>query len=487
MKITIEASAGSLKLVCSDAAAFEKIRQEFSVENKAKKFARNKQFIASRLYAITPTGLFDAGLTREIARVVVAKQLASSIEYTPESIKIFHPNKLKSSFYNALNLPLRDYQQQAVEQCLEFGRGICQLATGAGKTLIMASLAASYFKDATFKCLILVPDPGLALQTYNDFVEYKVPFKCSVWTGQNKLDESAHVIIANHDIVLSRFKEHEWIEYIDLLIADEVHSIKKSNQINKIVSKIKTPHKFGFTGTLPSDAIDKWNVMGKFGSILAEKSSHELREQNFLANVEAKVIRIKYINQVSKPTVIKDSKGNKLSTAEYRAELEFIYHNKYRNSIIQRLCEGFNNNILILVNHLQHGDALYEKFSNALVSKNVQYIKGEVELQERENVKKQMEQNDNMVVIAMSSIFSTGINIKNIHMIVFAAGGKSFIRVVQSIGRGLRKNENKQKLSLIDMQDVLRYGTSHGNERLKIYDEEKIKFTCIDFIEKLQQ
>lgn len=485
MKITIETSADLLKLVCEDAAVLEKIRLEFSVENKAKKFARNKQFIASRLYAITPTGLFDAGLTREIAKIVAAKQLASSIKYTPESIQVFHPCKLKSSFYNDLSLPLRDYQEHAVEQCLEFGRGICQLATGAGKTLIMASLAASYFKDATYKCLILVPDPGLALQTYNDFVEYKVPFKCGVWTGQSKLDESAHVIIANHDIVLSRFKEHEWIEYVDVLIADEVHSIKKSNQINKIVSKIKTPHKFGFTGTLPSDAIDKWNVIGKFGSILTEKASHELREQNFLANVEAKVLRIKYVNQVNKPTVTKDSKGNKLSTAEYRAELEFIYHNKYRNNIIQQLCAGFNNNILILVNHLQHGDALYQKLNNALVSKSVQYIKGEVDLQEREEVKKQMEQDNNMVVIAMSSIFSTGINIKNIHMIIFAAGGKSSIRVVQSIGRGLRKNENKQKLSLIDVQDMLRYGADHGNERLKIYNKEKIKYTFIDFVEKL--
>lgn len=487
MKIFIEASAGALKLVCNDAAILEKIRYEFSVDNKAKKYARNKQFIASRLYAITPTGLFDAGLVREIAKVVAAKQLASSIEYSPESINVFHPCKLKSSFYSTLNLPLRDYQQHAVEQCLEFGRGICQLATGAGKTLVMASLAASYFSDATYKCLILVPDPGLALQTYNDFLEYKVPFKCSVWTGQNKLDETAHVVIANHDIVLSRFKDHEWIEYVDVLIADEVHSIKKSNQINKIVSKIKTPHKFGFTGTLPSDAIDKWNIIGKFGDVLAEKSSHELREQNYLANVEAKILRIKYINQVKEPVVTTDSKGNKLSSAEYRAELEFIYNNKYRNNLIQQLCNGFSNNVLILVNHLQHGDVLYHQLQNALHNKNVQYIKGEVQLQEREKVKKQMEQNNNMVVIAMSSIFSTGINIKNIHMIVFAAGGKSFIRVVQSIGRGLRKNENKQKLSLIDIQDALRYGTSHGNARLKIYNEEKIKFTCIDFIEKNQQ
>ena len=95
-----------------------------------------------------------------------------------------------------------------------------------------------------------------------------------------------------------------------------------------------------------------------------------------------------------------------------------------------------------------------------------------------------METNDNLVVIAMSSIFSTGINIKNIHMIIFAAGGKSFVRVVQSIGRGLRKNNNKQKLCLIDLYDVLWYGKNHARQRLKIYSEVKIKYSFTDFIEK---
>jgi len=483
MNVLFDVVNKDCKIICNDATVFEKIRNEFSTENKAKKFARNKQFIPSKLYAITPTGIFEPGLANDIEQVIVSKQLASSIQWS-EKFKAVGKPVCRASVYNDLAITLRDYQHQSVQECINCGRGICLLATGAGKTLIMASLAASFFNDASFKCLILVPDPGLAVQTCDDFKQYNVPFKVCAWTGQHKLDASAHVIIANHDIVLNRFDEHEWIEYVDVLIADEVHTIKKSNKINKIVSKIKTNCKFGFTGTLPTDASDKWNVIGKFGKILIRKSSHELREQSFLTNVDVKILRLTYASQPPKPTVTTDKKGNKLTTAVYRAELDFIYNSQFRNKIIQQLCNGFNNNILILVNHLTHGDALYQHLKQNCTNKCIEYIKGEVEINDREIVKQQMENTDNMVVVAMSSIFSTGINIKNIHMIIFAAGGKSFIRVVQSIGRGLRKNENKQKLNIIDLCDNLKYGIEHSKQRQNIYEQEKIQCNTTTFIEK---
>lgn len=483
MNVLFDVVNKDCKLICSDEQVFERIRSEFSTENKAKKFARNKQFIPSKLYAITPTGIFEPGLVDEIEHVIVAKQLASSIHRSAAFDAIAKPAN-NAKFYNQLSLELRDYQQQTVNLCIEQGRGVCLLATGAGKTLIMASLVSSFFKDATFKCLILVPDPGLAVQTYNDFKQYNVPFKVCAWTGQHKMDESAHVIIANHDIVLNRFDEHEWIEYVDVLIADEAHTIKKSNKINKIVAKIKTSSKFGFTGTLPTDAVDRWNVIGKFGKILIKRTSHELREQSFLANVNAKILKLTYAQQPPKPTITTDSKGNKLTTAVYRAELDFIYNSSFRNKIIQQICNGFNNNVLILVNHLPHGDALHQHLKLHCPNKHVEYIKGEIEIDDREIVKQQMEIKNDMIVVAMSSIFSTGVNIKNIHMIIFAAGGKSFIRVVQSIGRGLRKNDNKQKLTIIDLCDNLKYGNEHAMHRQKIYEQEKIQFNIVPFIEK---
>lgn len=482
MNLKFDCVEGRSTIRCDDSAIIDRIRHEFSTENKAKQFAKHKKFIASRLYAITPAGAYEPGLTKEIARIVEAKQIVSACEYTSDAVKVFQPFSA-AKLFDKLSLDMRDYQTQAVERAIESGRGVCLLATGAGKTLVMASLAASFYNNPDFKCLVLVPDPGLALQTFNDFLEYNLPCPCSLWTGKHKVDLSANIIIANHDIVLSRFEENEWIQDVDILIADEVHSIKKSNQINKIIAKISTLHKFGFTGTLPTDLIDRWNVIGKFGDVLITKTSHELREEKHLVSVEARVVDL-YYKTKPKTKDIRNKNGEKATTARYHSELEFLYENDFRNNLIQQLCSSQDKNVLVLVNHLDHGRLLHKKLQQGLTSKNVFFIEGDVELDDREIVKQKMEQTDNMVVVAMSSIFSTGINIKNLHMIIFAAGGKSFIRVVQSIGRGLRKHISKDKLVLIDICDHLKYALDHSQHRIRIYNDEKIPFTRVSFTEK---
>lgn len=471
-------------IIASD-DVLEAIRHEFSIENAAKSFVKGfkNKFIPSRLYAIAATGKYEIGLTPEIIRTIVSKQLASKIEISDAVLARLKPT-IDASVYNEFTLQLRDYQQHGVKKALEQGRGICLLATGAGKTLLMASLVASaYSASKDFKCLIIVPDPGLALQTFNDFKKYNVPFQTCMWTGEHALDLNANVIIANQRIILTRAEENEWIEYVDMLIADEVHTIKKDNKINKIVSKIKTDRRFGLTGTLPVAALDKWNVLGAFGDVLIIKSSSDLRQQGFLTNVEAKIINITYKDKVAAPTQTLNKKGEKLTTAKYKAELDFIYHSEYRNSILKQLCCNFNNNVLILVNHLDHGATLHETLK-ACTNKQVYYVHGEVELNDRENIKQIMEKHNDVIVIAMSKIFSTGISINNIHMIVFASGGKSFVRVVQSIGRGLRLHESKDKLVIIDIHDVLQYGDNHSRKRLQIYDSEKISYKVIPFVEK---
>ena len=116
----------------------------------------------------------------------------------------------------------------------------------------------------------------------------------------------------------------------------------------------------------------------------------------------------------------------------------------------------FFNNTLILINNIDHGQHLFDLLSTALPHKQVYFIRGEVDVEERDRVKKVREDNNNVICIAISAIFSTGVNIKNLHMIIFAAGGKSFIRTVQSIGRGLRLSDNKEKLVIIDIADKLR-------------------------------
>ena len=138
---------------------------------------------------------------------------------------------------------------------------------------------------------------------------------------------------------------------------------------------------------------------------------------------------------------------------------------------------------MILINNIDHGQHLYNLLSQNLKDKQVFFIRGEVDVNERDKVKNIMENSNNVICIAVSSIFSTGVNIKNLHMILFAAGGKSFIRTVQSIGRGLRLSENKNELIIIDLADQLEYGSDHASKRKTIYREEQISFTDYDIIE----
>jgi len=363
---------------------------------------------------------------------------------------------------------LREYQEDVIKKSLKLGRGTCVLGTGAGKTFTTAALIENYFQNCadkdTFKCIMLVPDLGLVTQTYDEFLSCGTTFKLTKWTGKMKPDLTANVIICNIGIVQSRFEESEWMKYVDLLIVDECHKIKSDNKISKIISKIKTQNKYGFTGTLPEDNLDKWSIIGKLGPVIYEKSSYELRVEDYLANVEVKIVNIGY----KYSPVYEGVNG-------YRAELEFIYNSERRNSFLQKLLTKLENNSLILVNHIAHGEALLE-YLQTIKGKEVYFIRGEVDVEERDKIKKIMEAKSNVICIAISAIFSTGVNIKNIHNIIFAAGGKSFIRTVQSIGRGLRKHASKDKLLIFDICDQLRYGIRHCEKRKQIYDKEKIKY-----------
>jgi superfamily II DNA or RNA helicase len=451
---------------------FQEIREYFSAPNEAAKFARSF-FVPKRIYCISPNGQFDIGISEEINQYLISKSYAP-LQYTQEALKELNP-KLDRSIIKRLNLDLRDYQEDAVNKALSAGRGIILLGTGAGKTLTIATLIDNFYlysKDLTkFKALIIVPDLGLVNQTYNDFIEYNVSFSVTRWTGKLEPDLEANVIIANIDIIRSQFETNQWIKSVDVLVLDEAHKFNRGNKCTKLLEKIKTPNKFGLTGTLPEDNIDKWTIIGKIGSILIQKTSHELREGKFLTNASVKILNLSYKNP---PKKIKNSDD---PTQNYRNELQFLSYNPFRNKVIQKACENFNNNILILINNIDHGQHLFDLLSTNLKEKQVFFIRGEVDVDERDEVKKIMENNTNVVCIAISSIFSTGVNIKNLHMIIFGAGGKSFIRTVQSIGRGLRLSENKQKLIIIDIADLLDYGTEHSNKRKSIYDNEKIEYS----------
>jgi len=454
---------------------FDEIREHFSVHNDAAKYARYKsRFIPSRRYVITPQGRFEPGLFHSIRGFVKENSPETNIHITdqlreiisPGYSRVFHAERPK------LSLELRDYQQNIVDVCLKSGRGVTILATAGGKTLTIASLIESiYHQHKHLKCLILVPDLGLVNQTSSDFHEYKATFLHSKWSGSNKLNMGSNVIIANMGILQSDKSDVDWIKDIDLLIIDEVHKLRKDNKINKLIKTIRTPHKFGFTGTMPEQQLDQWNIIGHIGKVLYERNSYQLREQQYVARAKVQVIKIQYKDKP--PTFPADRYD---PGAKFRREQQFIAKHPFRNDVISKLSVNFENNSLIMVDYIEHGEELYGKLRSSCKDKQVFFIRGEVEVEERDKVKKLMEKSNNVVCIAISKIFSTGINIKNLHYIVFAGGGKAKVKIIQSIGRGLRLHKDKKGVIIIDIADMLHYGLQHYSKRLSLYKGERIDY-----------
>lgn len=466
-----------IQIRTEDNSLFDKIREHFSVENEGARFARYRgRFAARRKYAITGTGNCEPGLYWDIRQYLIQEQIKVDIEITDKLKKILNIGK-DVELYKDFTLELREYQEDVIRKALKIGRGTCVLGTGAGKTLTTAALIENYFQNCsdkdTFKCIVLVPDLGLVSQTYEEFNDVGTTFKMTKWTGKTKPDLTSNVIICNIGIVQSQFDSNDWMKYVDLLIVDECHKIKATNKVSKIVSNIRTHNKYGFTGTLPENNLDKWSIIGKLGPVIYEKTSYELRLEDYLANVNVKILNLDY-----------NIPPRYLSDNAYREELDFIYESHFRNTFLTKLCDKLENNTLILVNHIKHGVHLSEYLIDCKNDKQVYFIRGEVEVDTREDIKRIMEKDNNVICVAMSSIFSTGVNIKNLHNIIFAAGGKSFIRTVQSVGRGLRKHASKNKLIIFDICDNLRYGLRHCEKRKEIYDREKIMYTESKILEK---
>lgn len=455
------------------------LREELSIEDKQASIMRyrtGRKWLPVRKYMITPNGRFKINLFQ----IIIQHLKKSDIPFQAILTEKFK-EKLKPAFIQnpdhdiiALDLSPRYYQEQCVQNCLLQGNGIVKVATAGGKTLIMALLIHNINCLKKQKTLIITI-PSLVSQTYNDFKDYGLlkHYSISKWDGSNSFS-NCDIVIASNTILMSKKQDLSVLGDFDSLVVDECHKLRRGNAINKVLKKIKTIHKFGFTGTLPEDADDVWNIIGQLGPIIYEKTSTELKDMGYIAPAQAIILKPKYKNTNNIYSIETPSIDN--PTKMYNEECEFIYKNDFRNDIINKLCTNVDKNTLVLVDRIEYQQTLVNLLKQKTTSKNIQYVRGDVPKEDREKIKKIMEHDNNVICIAMSSIFSTGINIKNIHYIIFTMPGKAKIRLLQSIGRGLRLNENKNKLIIFDIADQLLYGVKHLQQRIQLYEEEKIKY-----------
>lgn len=450
----------------------EQIRELFSAEDKSLIFLRRRvgRNMPVRKYAITNRGYFDTPLFEEIFKIIKLKLPALKIKFSESFTEHAATEKL-SDFLLDLNLTPRDYQHESALKAVNKGKGIIVLPTSAGKTLVIGLMANTIVNQKKSSVLILVPNIQLVQQTYQDLLDYGIKTELvSKWSGSNEF-QNTKIVVANDQILLSEKQDKTVLNNFDVVIVDECHKFASAEKITKLIKSLKTKHKFGFTGSLPANQFDVWSLNRIFGSVIYHKQSIELREEKYISKVKAVALELHYKNI---PNFAKPSMSE--PTAGYEEETTWLHTNNFRNSIINKLTSKLKTNTLILVDRIAHGEHLLNYLlSNNTTNKQICFIQGSVDIEEREKIRKLMEETHNVVCIAISKIFSTGISIKNLHNVIFAAIGKARIKIIQSIGRSLRLHHTKESATIFDIADVcLTYGYKHFQERKKLYESEQI-------------
>ena len=374
----------------------------------------------------------------------------------------------------------REYQLEAMVEAVHRKRAILLSPTGSGKSLIIYMLMRWMLANSTKKVLIIVPTTSLVQQMYADFEDYStydeswdVENMCHrIYQGKPKMNMSQRVFISTWQSIYKL--PGVWFEQFGTVFGDEVHNFK-SKSLTGIMNKSReAEYRFGTTGTLDGTKTHKLVLEGLFGRIYNVTTTKKLQDDNTLAPLDIKVLLLKY------PEEVRKAWGKK----EYHQEIDYIVKCEARNRLITNLSLDQNGNTLVLFQFVdKHGKVLYDQIKNKAHSKRkVFFVSGETDTNDREQIRKIVETQKNAIIVASLGTFSTGINIRNLHNIIFASPSKSQIKVQQSIGRGLRNSDNGATTVLYDIADDLHwkskknYTLLHSAERIKIYARESFNY-----------
>ena len=467
-----------LKVECDRSVGAE-LREFFSFYVPGYKFMpayRNRVWDGKiRLYNQI-TGEISAGLFPQILSFAEGREYEIDIEETDYG-NPNEGNKINADFMmkyiEALKLPfkIRDYQFDAVCTGIQRKSAILLSPTGSGKSLIiytlMRYLLTSFDKDV----LIIVPTTSLVEQMYNDFKTYgyDVEKNChKIYSGKDK-NTSKRIVISTWQSI-HRFQK-EWFARFGTVFGDECHGFK-SKSLTTIMNKCtEAEYRFGTTGTLDGALTHELVLQGLFGKIYRVTSTRALQDNDTLAKLNIRRIVLEHNEKVRK----------QFGKKTYQEEIEFIVTNNRRNNFIKNLTLDLKGNTLVLYNYVEkHGKPLYNLMKDEITEgRKIFFVSGETAATDREAIRAIVEKQKNSVTVASLGTFSTGINIRNLHNIVFASPSKSQIRVLQSIGRGLRKTDDGRSTTLYDIVDDItwktrkNYGILHADERLRIYGREK--------------
>ena len=366
----------------------------------------------------------------------------------------------------------RDYQVDGIYDALKYNRKLLISPTASGKSLMIYGIVR-YFVERNQNTLIVVPTTSLVEQMYKDFADYgwDVGSYChKIYAGKERETDSQVIITTWQSIYKLPRK---YFERFSVVVGDEAHQFKSKSLISIMTKLGNAKYRYGFTGTLDGTQTHKWVLEGLFGPSYKIIKTDELMKKGHVATLDINVLLLKH-------------PPNKFETFE--DEIQYIITHSRRNNFIRNLALDLKGNTLILFARVEgHGEPLFNLINNnSIIDRHVFFVHGGVATEDRERVREITESENNAIIVASYGTFSTGINIKNLHNIIFASPSKSRIRNLQSIGRVLRKGSNKSKATLYDIADDISYKSrrnytlNHLIERIKVYNEENFNYDIVN-------
>ena len=376
-------------------------------------------------------------------------------------------------YVKSLHIPfaVRDYQYNAIYQALKYNRRLLLSPTASGKSLMIYSITR-YFTSKGNNVLIVVPTTSLVEQMCGDFDTYgwSSEDNChKIYSGRDK-NTNKPVTITTWQSIYKMPKSY--FEKFDCVIGDEAHLFKAKSLINIMTKLHNCKHRIGFTGTLDGSSTNQLVLEGLFGPVNKVVKTKQLIDKGYLSSLKINVLLLQHQN---------------ISFDSYQDEMDYICTLDRRNKFIRKLALNQTGNTLILFAYVEkHGQVLFDMINTSVTeNRKIFFVDGGVDTEDREEVRRITETQNDAIIIASYGTFSTGINIKRLHNIIFASPSKSRVRNLQSIGRALRKGDQKESAKLFDIADDFskgdrkNYTLNHMMERVKIYSQENFNYEII--------
>ena len=358
---------------------------------------------------------------------------------------------------------LRDYQVDIINQFLDTPQCVQEIATGAGKTLITAALSERV--EQYGRTVVIVPNKDLVRQTAEDYEN--MGLDVGVYFGDKKEMNKTHTICTWQSLntMEKRFRDGlseislaEFLQGIVCVMVDEVHQAK-ADVLKKLLTGpfSNVPLRWGLTGTIPKEQHEFFGIRAGLGQVINKLSAHELQEEGVLAECNIDIVQMQ----------------DTVDFPNYQSELTYLVTDQKRLNYISVLIDAMsqNGNTLVLVDRIKCGEKLQELLPNAT------FVKGAMKSADRKDTYTEINESTNMVVIATYGVAAVGINIPRIFNLVLIEPGKSFVRVIQSIGRGIRKAKDKDHIQIWDITSSCKFSKRHLTQRKKFYREAHYPFS----------